>query len=193
MRRLRSVAAALIVAAFAEAAPAAEPALAEVMRAFAGVQSARARFTETKQVALLKAPLVLTGTLTYQRPDRLEKHVLTPYDERIAIAGTEISVDNKSRARTQTFSAASNPTLQALIESLRATLAGDLPALERHFAVAFEGSADEWTIALVPRDAGTLALISRIRLAGTGSRLARIDIDEAGGDRSQMTLQEEPR
>ena len=73
------------------------------MRAFAGVQSARARFTETKQLALLKAPLVLTGTLTYQRPDRLEKHVLTPYDERIAIAGTEISVDNKSRGRTQTF------------------------------------------------------------------------------------------
>ncbi len=193
MRWRRGLAAALIAAALAAPALAEEPALAEVMRAFAGVQSARARFTETKQIALLKAPLVLTGTLTYQRPDRLEKHVLTPYDERIAIVGTDISVDNASRARTQTFSAASNPTLQALIESLRATLAGDLPALERHFAVAFEGTPGEWTIVLVPRDAATLALISRIRLAGASSRLARIDIDEAGGDRSQMTVREEPR
>lgn len=193
MRRFRRLAAAMIAAALAQPALGAEPALADVMRAFAGVQSARARFTETKQLALLKAPLVLTGTLTYQRPDRLEKHVLSPYDERIAIVGTEISVDNKSRARTQTFSAASNPTLQALIESLRGTLAGDLPALERHFAVAFEGTAGEWTIELVPRDAATLALISRIRLAGASSHLARIDIDEAGGDRSQMMIQEEPR
>jgi len=191
--RLRRLAALMIAAALAEPALAEDPALAEVMRAFGSVQSARARFTETKELALLKAPLVLTGTLTYQRPDRLEKHVLTPYDERIAITGTDISVENKSRARTQMVSAAANPTLQTLIESLRATLAGDLPALERHFAVAFEGTASEWTIVLVPRDAGTLALISRIRLAGAGGRLARIEVDEAGGDRSQMTIHEAPR
>ena len=192
MKHLLVAAFLLAAASTAPAAGAIEPALADVMRELAAVPSARARFTETKQVALLKSPLVLTGTLTYERPDRLEKHVLAPYDERIAIVGTQVIVENKTRARTQSFSAASNSTLQALVESLRATLAGDLASLERHFAVAFEGNAREWAIVLVPRDAGTLLLIARIRLAGAGNRLRRIDIDETGGDRSEMSIQDEP-
>jgi len=144
-------------------------------------------------MALLNAPLVLAGTLRYERPDRLEKHVLIPYDERVAIAGTEIIVENKARGRSQRFSASSNASLQALVESLRATLAGDLPALERHFDVAFEGSARDWAVVLVPRGAETLALITRIRIAGAGDRLRRIDIDEAGGDRSRMSIEDETR
>jgi outer membrane lipoprotein-sorting protein len=191
--RLLATAFLLAVVVTTQAAFAAEPALADVMRQLAAVPSARARFTETKQVALLKTPLVLTGTLRYERPNQLEKHVLTPYDERIAIVGNEVSVENKTRGRTQNLSAASNSTLQALVESLRATLAGDLASLERHFDVVFEGNAGEWAIVLVPRDAGTLALITRIRLAGTGDRLHRIDIDEAGGDRSEMSIQDERR
>jgi outer membrane lipoprotein-sorting protein len=193
VKRLLATAFLLALVITAQAAFAAEPALADVMRQLAAVPSARARFTETKQVALLKTPLVLTGTLRYERPNKLEKHVLTPYDERIAIVGSEVSVENKTRGRTQNLSATSNSTLQALVESLRATLAGDLASLERHFDVAFEGTASEWAIVLVPRDAGTLALITRIRLAGTGDRLHRIDIDEAGGDRSEMSIQDERR
>lgn len=191
--RLLATAVLLAVASAAHAAVAAAPALAEVMRQLAAVPSAQARFTETKQVALLKTPLVLTGTLRYERPDRLEKHVLTPYDERIAIVGNEVSVENKTRGRTQNLSAASNSTLQALVESLRATLAGDLASLERHFDVVFEGNAGEWAIVLVPRDAGAMALITRIRLTGAGDRLRRIDIDEAGGDRSEMSIEDERR
>ena len=172
---------------------AAEPALADLMRQLAGVPRARARFTETKHVALLTTPLTLTGTLSYDRPDRLEKHVLTPYDERIAIAGTQVTIENNSRGRTQNVSVASNPTLHALVESLRATLAGDLASLEQHFDVTLERKGDDWTIVLVPREPGTLALIARIRLGGSGSQLRRIDIEEAGGDRSEMSIQDDTR
>ena len=183
----------VLAAAGVDCASAAEPALVDLMRELASVPRARARFTETKHVALLKAPLTLTGTLSYERPDRLEKHVLAPYDERIAIAGTQVTVDNNTRGRTQNVSVASNPTLLALVESLRATLAGDLAALERHFEVTLERKADQWTIALVPREAGTLALITRISLTGSGNRLRRIDIEEAGGDRSEMSIQDDTR
>jgi outer membrane lipoprotein-sorting protein len=183
----------VLAAAGAVGVSAAEPALADLMRQLAGVPRARARFTETKHVALLTAPLTLTGTLSYDRPDRLEKHVLTPYDERIAIAGTQVTVENNTRGRTQNVSVASNPTLHALVESLRATLAGDLAALERHFDVTLERKGDEWTIVLVPREPGTLALIARIRLGGSGNQLRRIDIEEAGGDRSEMSIQDDAR
>ena len=183
----------VLAAAGVDCASAAEPALVDLMRELASVPRARARFTETKHVALLKAPLTLTGTLSYERPDRLEKHVLAPYDERIAITGTQVTVENNTRGRTQNVSVASNPTLLALIESLRATLAGDLAALERHFEVTLERKVDQWTIALVPREPGTLALITRISLTGSGAQLRRIDIEEAGGDRSEMSIQDDTR
>ena len=192
MTRVVLVALALAVSG-ATCAATGEPELAGLMRELATVPSARARFVETKQVALLKAPLVLTGTLSYERPDHLEKHVLTPYDERIVIAGTQVTVENNARNQTRNVSVASNPTLLALVESLRATLAGDLVALERHFEVTLERAASEWTIALVPRDPGTLALITRIRLTGRGNQLRHIDIEEAGGDRSNMSIQDDTR
>jgi outer membrane lipoprotein-sorting protein len=183
----------VLAAAVAAGVSAAEPALDDLMRQLAGVPRARARFTETKQVALLKTPLTLTGTLSYERPDRLEKHVLTPYDERIAIVGTQVTVENNTRGRMQNVSVGSNPTLHALVESLRATLAGDLAALERHFDVTLERKGEVWTIVLVPREPGTLALITRIRLGGSGNQLRRIDIEEAGGDRSEMSIQDDTR
>jgi outer membrane lipoprotein-sorting protein len=186
-------AALVLAAAGAVGVSAAEPALTDLMRQLAGVPRARARFTETKHVALLTTPLTLTGTLSYDRPDRLEKHVLTPYDERIDIAGTQVTIENNSSGRTQNVSVTSNPTLYALVESLRAILAGDLASRDQHFDVTLERKGDEWTIVLVPREPGTLALIARIRLGGSGSQLRRIDIEEAGGDRSEMSIQDDTR
>ena len=53
----------------------------ELMQLLASVQSSNARFTETRDSAMLKAPLVQHGTLAYRRPDHLEKHVDGPSDE----------------------------------------------------------------------------------------------------------------
>jgi outer membrane lipoprotein-sorting protein len=183
----------LWIAALAPPASAAGFALPELMQMLAGVPAARASFVETRQVALLSQPLVVTGRLAWNRPDRLERHVLTPNDERIVIVGTEVTVENRARRQTRTFSLAASPALFALIESLRGTLAGDLPALQRHFAVALEGQRDNWTLVLVPGNAELAAAITRIRMSGVGAGLRRIEIDEAGGDRSVTTLSDDPR
>ena len=60
---------------------------AELMQVLSDVPSSRARFIETRHSALLKKPLVLSGRLVYRRPDRLEKHVQTPFEESIIDRG----------------------------------------------------------------------------------------------------------
>ena len=183
--------AALVVAVLcASTASALEPD--EVMAGLAAVPSSRARFTETRHSTLLKQPLVMSGTLVYQRPDRLEKHVLSPFEESVTIDGSRINVTRRGEAGRTIALPASGPS-RALVESLRATLAGDLPALTRHFAVAVSGTRGAWTMTLRPRDAALAAAVMRVEFAGNGSRVQRIEVHEAGGDRSVTTIDDEAR
>lgn len=165
----------------------------ELMQALSDVPSSRARFVETRHSALLKKPLVLGGTLVYRRPDRLEKHVQTPFAESITIEGTRVSITREGADAGRVFTLPGGSPAQALIESLRATLAGDLPALERHFAVVVAGAREDWTMSLTPRDATLGAAVLRVDFAGRGNRVQRIEILEAGGDRSVTTISDDAR
>lgn len=166
--------------------------LAALMHLLAQVPATKSSFTETKHSALLSAPLVLKGTLAYQRPDRLEKNVLSPYEERTLIAGSSVTVDNRSLKQTRSFSLNSSAAVAALVESMRATLAGDRAALERHYQVRLEGTPEAWTLTLLPREPKLAALVKRVQVAGAREKLNRIEVEEAAGDRSVMLIAPEP-
>jgi len=183
----------LLIAAFL-AAPtrAAEFDLAALMEMLAQVPAAKNSFTETKHSAVLSAPLVLKGTLVYARPDRLEKNVLSPYDERTVIADNSVTIDNRTLRQKRSFALASSAAISALVESMRATLAGDRAALERHYRVELEGRADAWILNLVPREQKLASLVRRIQIAGVRERLNRIEVEEVAGDRSVMLISTDP-
>lgn len=181
-------AAMLIAAWLACSAVAAELTLPALMRELAEVPAAQARFTEIRHMSVLQQPLLLNGRLGYVRPGRLERHVLSPYDEKTVISGGRVTIENRTRNTSRTFSLESAPAAYALVESLRATLAGDLAALQRHYSVELKGRLEEWTLTLTPRDAAVVALVSRVSLAGSRARVLRFDVLEAGGDHSTMTI-----
>lgn len=161
-----------------------------LMRALAAVPAAEARFTEVRRLQVLTAPLELRGTLRYVRPDRLERRVQAPYVETILIEGGRVSVDSPSRGVRRSYALASLPAAYALVESLRATLAGDFAALERHYQLKLAGTREDWLLGLTPRDPGVAAMLAEVRLHGAGSRITRIEYDEALGDRTVITLRE---
>ena len=71
---------------------------------------------------------------------------------------------------------------------VRATLAGDLPALSRHYEVGFDGSpATEWRLALVPRSARVRAAVQRIVVSGRGAQVLAVDTE--GGGVTRMRIQ----
>jgi len=188
---MRRLLAALALAAASLPCASAEPfGLPELMRALAAVPAAEARFTEVRRLEILSAPLELRGTLRYVRPDRLERRVRAPYEETIRIEGDRVSVENPSRGVHRNYALASLPAAYALVESLRATLAGDVEALERHYRLELAGTREVWHLTLTPREPGVAALLTQVRLHGSASRLTRIEYDEGPEERTVITLRE---
>jgi len=175
-------AALLLLAAF-QLSAAAEFGPAELMQAFAAIPEAQTRFIEVRRSDMLRAPLELKGKLLYRRPDRLERHVLSPYQEVTRIKGDLVTIEHPGRGEPTRYSLAALPAALALVEGLRATLAGDLATLERHYRVSLAGSREAWTLSLVPRALAVAGAISSIQLAGSAARLARVEIEETTGDR----------
>lgn len=178
----------LLLALAVPAAPADGPGLEALMQRMASVPSSRSHFVETRHVALLTRPLQLKGRLTYERPNRLSKHVLSPFDELISVSGDALTVLNKSKGEQRLVSLREHPPVRALVESVRATLAGDLAQLQRHYRVEFSGARGSWKMLLVPLDSQVRGYVETIALAGAGARLTRIEIVETNGDRSVMTI-----
>jgi len=156
-----------------------------LMLEMAQVPASRARFVETRHFKLLTQPLELKGSLSYERPNRLSKHVQSPFDELLAVDGDTLTVTGKKAA---TFSLREQPAAGALVESVRATLAGDRAQLERYYRAQLSGTRAAWRLRLVPRDARVKDAVDSIVLSGAAQRLQRIEVDEAGGDRSVTTI-----
>jgi hypothetical protein len=162
--------------------------LAQLMSEFASVEESHARFQEEKHLAMLTEPLQLSGTLHYVRPDQIEKRITQPYAESLRI--NHDLLEWETQGRTRTLSLRSQPQIGALVESMRATLAGDLPALQRHYTVKLEGSRAQWAITLEPRNNRLAQFIERIQLRGLDNQLRQVEIIEANGNRSLMRIEE---
>ena len=162
---------------------------AELFAALAQAKPARTAFHETRHLALLDKPVESSGELSFTPPARLEKKTLAPKPESVVVDGDVLTLERGGRKRTMRLS--EQPAIAVLIESLRATLAGDLPALERHFAVAVSGSRSDWSMTLTPRGA-TLPIV-RVAFAGKDNRIQWIEVLETGGDRSVTTIGDEVR
>jgi len=184
----------LFAAACASAAVAAEssdPAawdLQRLMRELAQVKTANARFLERRHLGILTAPLESSGTLVYIAPDRLEKHTLRPRPESLVLERNELTVESKERNQRRTLVLQDYPVIWAFVESIRATLAGDLPALSRFYQVGLDGGERRWRLSLIPSDPRLQDVVSEIRISGDRNWINAIEMIETGGDRSVMTI-----
>jgi outer membrane lipoprotein-sorting protein len=166
-------------------------ALEQLMKDLAQVKSARGRFVERKYLAMLNAPLESSGTLVYVAPGRLEKHMLSPRQESLILDGDRLIIDNRASGQRRTLPLQEHPVLWAFVESIRSTLAGDLPTLQRFYEVRLEGDAGAWHLRLKPKEARMRQAASEIRVGGKGTWVNVIEIDEAGGDRSVTEITRE--
>jgi hypothetical protein len=182
------VAAALIVAAPSGRAGAADAddGLVQLMQQLAQRQHRHADFVERQFIAILDRPLEASGELFYDAPDHLEKRTLTPRSESLILDHGELSILRGKH--TYALRLRDYPQIAPLVDSIRATLAGDLPALNRTYSLTFASSVDGWTLALVPRDAKLAGVIAKIRISGASDMIRVVEIQRAGGDHSVMTI-----
>jgi hypothetical protein len=186
-RARRAALAGFLAALLAALSPAATPdTLDELMRTLAARRHEHVAYTEVQHLAVLDEPLRSSGELHYEAPDRLEKRVLEPRAETLVLAHGVLSVTRGGRTRALELAAA--PQLAPLIEGLRATLAGDRAALERHFNLELAGDLAHWTLTLTPRDPAAARSVASVRIGGERGELRSVEILAADGDRSLLTL-----
>ncbi|MDB6090220.1 MAG: hypothetical protein JWN85_3004 [Gammaproteobacteria bacterium] len=143
-------------------------------------------FVEEHFLAVLDRPLESSGELLYDAPDRLEKRTLHPKPETLIL---EHGVITARRGRhTYVLALRDYPQIVPLIDSIRATLAGDRAALERVFNVTLDGTLERWTLLLVPSEATVARTIKQIRIEGARDAIHSVEIQQADGDRSLLTI-----
>ena len=143
-------------------------------------------FVEEHFLAVLDRPVESSGELLYDAPDRLEKRTLKPKPETLVL---EHGVITAHRGRhIYVLNLSDYPQIVPLIDSIRATLAGDRAALERIFKVRMDGSLEQWKLILTPSDATVARSVKEIRIEGTRDAIHSVEIQQADGDRSLLTI-----
>jgi len=161
--------------------------LPQLMQSLAQVKSSRGTFVERKYLSIVNTPLEYKGGLAYNAPDRLEKLTQTPKSERMMLEGDKLTLENSKRQR-RVVMLAEYPVIRAFVESIRSTLAGDLPTLQRYYKVTLDGKPDDWRLLLVPIEPTMQAVVREIRIGGAGAQVGSVEITEKEGDRSVMTI-----
>jgi hypothetical protein len=157
-----------------------------IMSALAQRKHGHVTFVEKKFIALLDRPIESSGELLYDAPDRLEKKTLRPRPESLVLEGGVISAQ---RGRHHyVLDVKQYPQVMPFIESIRATLAGDRAALERTFKVEIVGNFEDWTLVLLPADSKLTRTVKEIHIEGEKDLIRLVEIREADGDRSLLTI-----
>jgi outer membrane lipoprotein-sorting protein len=180
---LAGVGIAVVAAALAAAAAFDLDALTELL---GRVKSGEATFVEQRRVEMIDRTLVSSGTLSFRAPDTFVRETLKPRHEKLAVTGNTITMSLGDRSRTMALDA--SPEGSVIVEALRGTLTGNRATLERLFETRVSGSAEQWSLELVPRDLRLRGQVASMRISGRGSMAREVQILLPDGDRSTMTI-----
>lgn len=166
---------------------AAEWGIEPLMKSLAEKPSERAVFVEKKSISYLDKPVESSGELFYRAPDLLEKRTLKPKAELLRLEGDQLTIERAKK--THQLRLSDYPEISSFVDSIRGTLAGDRKALERNYKITLEGLPERWTLLLHPIDPKMSALIQKITIGGRRAEVRSIEIQQADGDRSVMSIE----
>jgi outer membrane lipoprotein-sorting protein len=158
-----------------------------LMASLRQVRSSTADFTETRYLHLLNQAQRSAGRLLYVAPAWMQKQTTAPVASRLTINGDRLTIERLGQPNRE-ISLQEQPQLGALVDSVRATLAGDLPALTRNFTPTLNGDASGWTLTLTPIDPKLHDMVASIRFLGQQTAIREVDTLEADGDRTVLAV-----
>ncbi len=161
--------------------------VAQLMADLARHGGGRARFIETRYLALLDKPLIATGELTYTPPDRLEKRTLTPKPEILRLDKDMLSIERERQKLS--INLANQPEALAFVDSIRGTLSGNRAALEQNYTLHLSGTQQKWVLTMLPSEPKIAALLQRITVSGSRDQVRSIEYLQADGDRSLLAIE----
>jgi outer membrane lipoprotein-sorting protein len=160
--------------------------LSQLMTLLSRRQHGVADFEQTQYLAALRQPAHSSGVMTYDAPDHLEERTLKPREQSVVLDHGTLTLQSGTRNRTLQLN--EYPQIAPLVDSVRATLAGDRAALEQRFELDYSGDLAHWQLLLKPRDAKAAAVVDRIRISGEHDVILQVEVRQSDGDHSLMTI-----
>jgi len=162
--------------------------LGQLTASLAQIGPSTARFVEKKYIATLDRPIESSGELSYSPPDKLEKRTLKPKPESMRLERNQLTLERGKH--TFAINLDESPEIAVLVESIRATLAGDRRSLELNYIVKLSGTRNAWKLQLTPSDFDARQKVERITLSGHDGNVQEVEVLQADGDRSLMTIEQ---
>lgn len=159
-----------------------------VLASLAERRHRHAHYSETIESALFKHPLVTSGELYFDAPDRLEKKTLLPAPTDLLVEQDVVTIVRGTHRISMQLS--DYPQLSPLLNGIRATLAGDRSALDRSFQLAFRADEMGWALTLQPLPSESKPLYKRIEIHGVDGTVQSVALERVTGERTTMTLSE---
>lgn len=160
-----------------------------LVQAFAEVSTLRAAFTDSKDIAILDAPLVSKGRVYYQRPDRLHLATEAPSRQSVTLVGTRVRVVQEDLGREQAMDLGVSDVAKAVVANILLVLGGRIDALSELYRCTAEPDRDAWRMTLVPlREPMTKVVRRMVVLLARDGTLREVRVEEPDGDASTMSF-----
>ncbi len=167
--------------------------LQELMQTMSEIDSFKANFEEIKDFAFFTDAVKVTGSLSYKKPGYLKREVVSPHREVTIIEDDIIHIERErngdnDESRKQQLSIDVHPAVRTLIESIRATFAGDLDVLQKYYQLAFTGDKNTWHLVLQPLQQKVIEHVRQVEIFGSGREVNKIITIEADDSESEITI-----
>lgn len=177
---------AVVVLLLSPALAAGAVALEEILRNTAVAPPSRVCFVEERHNTLLREPLVITGYLEYRGDGKLSKVVQAPFKESFVLDGDTIELTRDGETRQ--ISLRKGRPMMTMLNGIEALLAGDIRVLQRVFETKISGSADDWTLTLLPESRRMRNRLQRIIVSGNAKTIASIQFELENDERQLMRI-----
>ena len=165
----------------------------ELMQTMSQIDSFKANFEEVKDFAFFTDAIKVSGSLNYKKPGYLKREVVSPHREVTLIEDDIIHIERErtgdnDTSQKQQLSIDIHPAVRTLIESIRATFAGDIEVLEKYYQLVFAGDKSSWHLVLYPLQEKVIKHVRQVEIFGAGREVNKIITIEADDSESEITI-----
>lgn len=131
-------------------------------------------FQQTKQLKVLRKPLLSNGEFTYDQSKGVIWKTLKPMKSLLLVNGSKLLTGQAQQAVPAAFG-----------KVFTALLGNNIEQLQEGFEASALGPAARWRVQLIPKDAFLKKIISKMTLLGD-TELRSLEIIEASGNSTQI-------
>lgn len=166
-------------------------ALANITRQMADLKSVQVDFVQEKKMAIFSAPIVLRGTLSWERPDSFAWHIVSPIQYAVVMRQGVARQWEGEHNTVQEFKMNSNPIMRVASQQLQRWFSGNYQQLSEEYDVSL-ASHQPLILTCVPHkespEAGFVARVS-IQFREDLRYINKITIEEVSGDLTSIQFE----